>query len=64
MSKSQYKRKILEQRLYGIGITLLCAAALWVASTGTSIEDRDCTAVLLIFPLGIYVLFTRKVVIW
>lgn len=64
MSKSQYKRKILEQRLYGIGIILLCALALWVASTGTSIEDRDCTAVLLILPLGIYSLFTRKVVIW
>lgn len=64
MSKSQYKRKISEQRLYGIGIILLCALALLVASTGTSIEDRDCTAVLLILPLGIYSLFTRKVVIW
>lgn len=64
MSKSQYRRKILEQRLYGIGIILLCALALLVASTGTSIEDRDCTAVLLILPLGIYSLFTRKVVIW
>lgn len=64
MSKSQYKRKILEQRLYGIGIILLCALALWVASTGNSVEDRDCTAVLLILPLGIYSLFTRKVVIW
>lgn len=64
MSKSQYKRKILEQRLYGIGIILLCALALLVASTGTSIEDRDCTAVLLILSLGIYSLFSRKVVIW
>lgn len=63
MSKSQYKRKIVEQRFLAIGIILVCVIALWVASTGTSIEDRDCTAVLLILPLGLYTLFTRKVVI-
>lgn len=39
MSKSQYRRKILEQRLYGIGIILLCAVAL---CSGMGFEVYPC----------------------
>lgn len=62
MSKSQYKRKILAQRFYGVCIILFCALIVWIASNGTSMEDRDCTAVLFLLPLGIYTLFTKKIV--
>lgn len=63
MTRSQYKRKILEQRFYGVIVILLCIATILLVRTGTNFEDRDCTVVLLALPIGIYALFTRKVVI-
>lgn len=63
MTKSRYKRKIFKQRLCGLGIIMICALIILVASRGVNIEDRDCAAVLLLLPLGVYTLLTRRVVI-
>lgn len=56
--------KRTEQRLMGIGLLLICAFVLWLCSTGTTPEDRDATAVVLLAPLGLWMLFTKDIVIY
>ena len=43
----------------GIGLLLICAFVLWMCSTGVTPEDRDATAVVLLAPLGLWMLFTK-----
>lgn len=59
-----YRKKLFEQRLLALVILACCAVALWLCSTGTTIEDQDATAVVLLAPLGIYSLFTKKIMIY
>lgn len=56
--------KRTEQRLMGIGLLLICAFVLWMCSTGVTPEDRDATAVVLLAPLGLWMLFTKENVIY
>ena len=48
----------------GIGLLLICAFVLWMCSTGVTPEDRDATAVVLLAPLGLWMLFTKEIVIY
>ena len=50
-----YKKKLLEQRLMGLGLLACCGVLLWMCSTGT--------AVVLLAPLALYMLFTKEIVI-
>lgn len=59
-----YRRKLIIQKLYGLGFIAISVMILLLASTGISFEDRDATAVLFTAPLGIYLLFTRKIAIY
>ena len=56
--------KRTEQRLMGIGLLLICAVVLWLCSTGTTPEDQDATVVVLLAPLGLWMLFTKEIVIY
>lgn len=56
--------KRVEQKLMGIGLLLICAVMLWLCSTGTTPEDCDATAVVLMAPLGLWMLFTKEIVIY
>lgn len=56
--------KRCEQKLMAIGLLLICAVVLWLCSTGTTPEDRDATAVVLLVPLGLWMLFTKEIVIY
>lgn len=56
--------KRVEQKLLGFMILLVCAFMLWLCSTGTTLEDQDATAVVLLAPLGLWMLFTKKIVIY
>ena len=47
---------MVEQKLMGLGLLVVCAFVLWLCSTGT-------TPVLL-FPLSLYMLFTKEIVIY
>ena len=58
-----YKKKLLEQRLMGLGLLACCGVQLWMCSTGTTMADRDGTAVVLLAPLALYMLFTKEIVI-
>lgn len=55
--------KMRKQRLYGLALLAISAAVLLLASTGTTPEDRDATAVLLTLPLGIYALTTKQYIL-
>lgn len=59
-----YRRKLAIQKLYGLALIAMSAIMLYIASQGVAVEDRDATAVLLTAPLGIYLLFTRKIAIY
>lgn len=59
-----YRRKFAIQKLYGLALIAMSAIMLYIASQGVTVEDRDATAVLLTAPLGLYLLFTRKIAIY
>lgn len=58
------RKKMMEQRLIGLGLLACCVLALWVCSKGTTPVDRDATAVVLLAPLALYMLFTKDLVIY
>ena len=48
----------------GLVLLVICAFVLWLCSTGTTPEDQDATAVVLLAPLGLWMLFTKEIVIY
>ncbi len=64
MTREMYRRKRREQRLMGLVLLILCGVILWVCSTGKTVEDQDAGAVFLLAPMGLYMLFTRDIVIY
>ncbi len=56
--------KRMEQKLMGLAVLVICCFVLWLCSTGTTPEDQDATAVVLLAPLGLWMLFTKEIVIY
>lgn len=56
--------KRFEQKLMAIGLLLVCTVVLWLCSTGTTPEDQDATVVVLLASLGLWMLFTKEIVIY
>jgi len=52
------------QILMGISLLILCGIIVAMANTGLTVEDRDITPVLLFGPLGLYLIFTKKKIIY
>ncbi|NBH77067.1 hypothetical protein D3Z52_02480 [Clostridiaceae bacterium] len=59
-----YRRKMIEQKLMGLGLLACCVLILWLCSTGTTPEDQDATALVLLLPLALYMLFAKEIVIY
>ena len=61
-----YRKKMIEQRLMGLGALACCALVLWICSTGVTatVEDRDATAVILLAPVGLWLLFSKQILIY
>ncbi len=57
------RKKLIEQRLMGLGLLACCALVLWLCHNGTTPADRDATVVLLLAPLALYLLFSKDIVI-
>lgn len=57
------RRKFIEQKLYGLAMLAISGVILYIASKGTTVVDKDATAVLLTAPMGLYLMFTRHIVI-
>mgnify|MGYP007027551539 CR=1 FL=1 len=54
------RKKMIEQKLIGIAALLLCVVIVVFALHGKTPEDRDVTPVLLMAPLGFYLLFSKE----
>ena len=53
------RKKMIEQRLMGIGFILISFFVLAIASTGTTPEDSDCTVIFFTVPVGVALLFSK-----
>lgn len=62
--RRMYRRKMIEQKLMALVMLACCAVALWLCSTGTTLEDQDATAIVMLAPLALYMLFTKKIMIY
>lgn len=58
--KKRFTAQRKKQIAAGIGILIICAIVMLVAANGKSVEDRDITPVLLLAPMGIYLIFTKR----
>ena len=56
--------KMTKQRLMGIALVVTSVLLLFLASTGETLEERDATAVLIILPLGMYMMVTKNYVLY
>lgn len=58
------RRKLHQQKILGLVLIVISALVVCVAATGTTPEERDITAVLVTAPLGLYLMFTKNIVIY
>ena len=56
--------KMTKQRLMGLALVVTSVLLLFLASTGETLEERDATAVLIILPLGMYMMVTKNYVLY
>ena len=56
--------KMTKQRLMGLALVVTSVLLLVLASTGETLEERDATAVLIILPLGMYMMVTKNYVLY
>ncbi len=63
-TRNQRRRKMLiEQKLMGLALIAISILIFILASTGKTFEDRDCTAIFITMPLGLLLLFSKKILI-
>lgn len=53
-----------KQRLMGAALVLLSILILATAATSRTPEEQDATIVLLILPLGLYMMFTKHYILY
>ena len=56
--------KMRKQRLMGVGMLVISAFIFALASTGETAEDQDGTALLITFPLGVYMLVSKTYILY
>lgn len=59
-----YYQKLIIQKLMGLVLLAICGLVVLMAYHGQTVEDRDCTAVVLFAPMAFYLLFAREIVIY
>lgn len=57
------RKQRLTQKLIGIMLLLISVAIFVVATSGTTLETKDGTPLIITVPLGIYLLLTHEIVI-
>lgn len=58
------QRKLLIQKLMGIGFLVLSVFVMLLAMSGQTVEERDCTAILFTLPMALCLIFSRSVLIY
>lgn len=56
------QKKLVQQRISGALLLILSIAAVAITAGSNNAMDHDYTALLLVIPLGLYLLFTKQVV--
>ena len=59
-----WRKLMRKQKLYGLVFVLLSILICLVCATGKTPEDRDTTAVALLLPFGLYLIFTKEICIY
>lgn len=62
--KIKIRKWRIQQILMGIALLIICGCIIQMARTGLTVEDRDITPVLLLGPMGLYFVFTKKKIIY
>lgn len=63
-TREQRRKLMRKQKLYGLVFVLLSILICLVCATGKTPEDRDTTAVALLLPFGLYLIFTKEICIY
>lgn len=63
MKAKKHKHKLRKQKFIGAMILVITTFIIAIACAGTTMETKDATAVLLTLPLGLYLMFTKHIVI-
>lgn len=58
-TREQRRKLMRKQKLYGLVFVLPSIMICLVCATGKTPEDRDATAVVLLLPFGLYLIFTK-----
>lgn len=64
MKKRAYRKKLIMQKIMGLVLLLICGVVIMMASTGANSADKDVTPILILVPLGLYLVFTKHVIIY
>lgn len=64
MKKRAYRKKLIMQKIMGLVLLLICGVVIMMASTGANSADKDVTPILILVPLGLYLVFTKSVIIY
>lgn len=64
MKKRACRKKLIMQKVMGLVLLLICGVVIMMASTGANPADKDVTPILLLGPLGLYLIFTKHIVIY
>lgn len=59
-TREQRRKLMRKQKLYGLVFVLLSIFVVIMCMTGKTAEDRDATAIVLLLPFGLYLIFTKK----
>ena len=57
-------RRFVMASTYGLVLLAICGLVVLMAYHGQTVEDRDCTAVVLFAPMALYLLCTKEIVIY
>ena len=64
MTPKEHHRKLVLQRIMGMVLLAICVLCVLFASSGETPEERDCTALLLIAPLSMGLIFSKNILIY
>lgn len=59
-----YLKKIREQRFISLVLLVCCVWFVWSCFTGINVEDHDITAALILAPISIYGLFSKRLMVY
>lgn len=60
MTRREYRKKMLEQKVIATVMLLLAAFIFWFCAHGVVPEDKDSGPAIMMVLLGVYMLFTKE----